>query len=55
MSYFPCRVNTAVICSRYTVKNNPVKKTVNYLQLWLPASYRNYTVCYCFCVKAYSC
>jgi len=35
--------------------NNPVKKTVNYWQLWLPASYRNCTVCYCFCVRAYSC
>jgi len=24
------------------------KKTVNYWQLWLPASYCNNTVCYCF-------
>jgi len=30
------------------------KKNVNYWQLWLPTSYRNYTVCYCFCVRAYS-
>jgi len=35
-----------------TVKNNPVKKTVNYWQLWMPALYRNYTVCYCVCVTA---
>jgi len=33
----------------YTAKNNPVKKKmVNYWQLWLPASYRKNTVCYCF-------
>jgi len=40
-----------------TVKNNPVKKNVNYWQLWLLASYRNNTVCYCFCavkLKFYS-
>jgi len=31
------------------VKNNPVKKMVNYWQLWLPL-YRKNTVCYCFTV-----
>jgi len=29
-------------------KNDPVKKTVNYWQLWLSASYCKNTVCYCF-------
>jgi len=38
-----------LISFAYTLKNNLVKKkTVNYWQLWLPASYCKNTVCYCF-------